>query len=219
MIIPFELVLNHIIIKAKINENNNVKLVLDTGLPVGGAILFKNEKFKNFNLNYIGKTYIEGAGGNPVLSDIAADTTINIGNLNLYHQQVIIMPMNRNVLTSLDAYGIIGYELFGKYLVQIDFENNLIHLGNTLDEISRNAGQELSLKLKQNYPFIRCNSEITMGNEVHLELVIDTGAGHALSLDMTSIDKFSLPEKVLESRIGTGAIGDIVGNMNAVQTF
>lgn len=214
--IPFELVLNHIIIKAKINGNTDVKLVLDTGLPIGGAILFKSEKFQKFNLTYVGKTYIGGTGGDPVLSDVATDTTINIGNLNLYHQQVIVMPMNKDVLTSLGADGIIGYELFGKYLVQINFEKNLIHLLNTIDKISENVGHELNLELRQNYPFIRCSSEITTSNEVPLELVIDTGAGHALSLDMTSIENFSTPEKVLQSRIGTGAIGDILGNIGRV---
>lgn len=216
LMIPFELVLNHIIIKAKINGNTDVKLILDTGLPVGGAILFKNQKSKKYNLNYIGKTYIGGSGGDPVLSDVATNTAINICDLNLVNQQVIEMPMNRDVLTSLDADGIIGYELFGMYIVQINFEKNLIHLWNTIDEISEKIGQELNLELRQNYPFIRCSSEITNGNEVPLELVIDTGAGHALSLDTKSIENFSLPEKVLESRIGTGAIGDILGNIGRV---
>jgi len=214
--IPFELVLNHIIIKAKINGNADIKLVLDTGLPIGGAILFKSEKTEKLNLNFSGQIYIGGAGGDPVLADIAGGATINIGGLELFHKQVIVMSMNQNVINLLEADGMIGYELFSNYLLQIDFEKNLIHLWNSVDEVSGDFGQELNLELRQNYPFIKCFSEITKGNEVPLELVIDTGAGHALSLDIKSIENFSLPGNVLESRIGTGAIGDIMGNIGRV---
>ena len=51
--IPFELVLNHLIIEAKINGENNFKLTLDTGMPISGIILFKNKKSENLNLSYI----------------------------------------------------------------------------------------------------------------------------------------------------------------------
>lgn len=56
--IPFELVLNHIILNVKINQINKIKLVLDTGLPIGGVILFKNEKSDKLDLKYSGQTYI-----------------------------------------------------------------------------------------------------------------------------------------------------------------
>ena len=217
--IPFELVLNHIIIEAKINGNNDFKLALDTGMPIGGIILFKNEKSNNLNLGYNGQTYVGGAGGDPVPADIATEINIRIGKLNRPDQQVIVMPMNKNVINLLELDGIIGYELFSKYLLQIDFKKNIINLWKTLDEVTEDIGQEMKLDLRQNYPFINCSSEITKGKEFPLDLVIDLGAGHAVSLDLNSNQDFSLPENVLPSRIGTGAIGDIFGRIGRVTKF
>ena len=216
---PFELVLNHIIVKAKINGNNEFKLALDTGMPVGGIILFKNEKSEKLNLNYSGQTYIGGAGGDPVPADIAAGVKIEIGNLQLVNQQAIVMPINKKVITSLESDGIIGYELFSRYLLQIDFENSSINLWSNTSEANSELGQKLNLEIRQNYPFIQCYSEIKSGNEFPIDLVLDLGASHALSLDLISNKNFSLPENIKESRIGTGAIGDIFGHIGRVSKF
>lgn len=217
--IPFELVLNHLIIEAKINGENNFKLTLDTGMPISGIILFKNKKSENLNLSYSGQTYVGGAGGNPILADVASGVNVEIGDLQLANRQIIVMSMNRDVLTSLESDGIIGYELFIRYLLQIDFEKNLINLWNDSSEVVAEPGQELNLELKQNYPFTHCLSEIVKGKEFPLDLVIDLGAGHALSLDLKSNNNFVLPENALESRIGTGAIGDIFGHIGRVSKF
>ena len=217
--IRFELVLNHIIIEAKINAANYIKLTLDTGMPIGGIILFKNKKSENSNLNYSGRTYVGGAGGNPILADIASGVNVEIGDLQLANRQIIVMPMNQNVLTSLDSDGIIGYELFSRYLLQIDFEKKLIILWNNHNEEDVELGQELKLELRQNYPFIQCLAEITKGKEFPLDLVVDLGAGHAISLDLKSKDNFTLPENTIECRIGTGTIGNIFGHLGRISKF
>jgi hypothetical protein len=217
--IPFELVLNHIMIKAKVNGDNDVALVLDTGMPVGGIILFKNEKSEKLNLNYSGQAYVGGVGGNPVQADIAAGAEVEIGDLQLASQRVIVMPMNQNVITSLKSDGIIGYALFGRYVLQIDFKNSLIYLWNSVDEITGDIGQQFDLELRQNYPFIKCSAEITKGREFPLDMVIDLGAGHAISIDLKSNKHFTLPGNALKCKIGTGAVGELFGHIGRVSKF
>ena len=214
--IPFDLILNHIVITAKVNGKNNFNLTLDTGMPVGGLILFRSVKSEQLNLSFHGQTYVGGAGGNPVPADIASGINIKIGELYLPDQQVIVMPMNKNVINLLEVDGIIGYELFSKYLLQIDFEKNIINLWSPLEEVTDDLGQELNLEFRQNYPFVTCASEISKGKEFQTDLVVDLGAGHAVSLDLKSNQNFSLPENILQSRIGTGAIGDIFGHIGRV---
>lgn len=217
--IPFELVLNHIVINSIINGIDNIKLVLDTGLPINGLILFKNEKIDKLDLKYAGQTYVGGAGGNPVLAQMASGVQIELGDFKQANQQVIIMPVSQNVLSSLESYGIIGYELFNRYLLQIDFEKNLIFIWDDSNKVDAEFGQELNIELRQNYPFIQCSMEIVKGEEFPLELVIDLGANHALSLDLRSNHNFTLPEDALESRIGIGAIGDIFGFIGRILKF
>jgi len=215
--IPFDLILNHIVITAKVDGKNNINLTIDTGMPIGGVILFRSAKSEHLELGYLGQTYIGGAGGDPASADIASGIRLEIGELNLPDKQVIVMPMNKNVINLLEVDGIIGYELFSKYLLQIDFKKNIINLWNTPDDVTEDLGLELNLELRQNYPFINCSSEITKGEKFPLDLVIDLGAGHAVSLDMKSNQNFSLPQNTLQSRIGTGAIGDIFGHIGRVR--
>ncbi|MGO8609984.1 hypothetical protein ACC848_44315, partial [Rhizobium johnstonii] len=44
-----------------------------------------------------------------------------------------------------------------------------------------------------------------------LKLVLDTGAGHALSLETTSDDRLALPETRLRTPLGRGLNGNING--------
>lgn len=104
-------------------------------------------------------------------------------------------------------------------MLQIDFEKNTIDLWNNNDESIGELGKELNFALRQNYPFIKCSGIIPGSGEVPLDVVIDTGAGHALSLDITSIDRFSLPENNIECKIGKGAIGDIKGHVGRLSTI
>jgi hypothetical protein len=215
--IPFKLILNHIILTANFDNKQEIKLVVDTGMPVKGIILFESEKVRNLGLNYVSQSYVGGAGGAPVSANITHGVEITIQNLRLENQNVLVMPINQNIVTSLNADGIIGYELFSQYLVQIDFENELINLIDPSLLTSSNGGYAIPLQLKQNYPFINCSISIGNHNHFSVNLVVDLGAGHAVSLDVQSSNSIYLPDDTLDIRVGTGAVGDVQGYIGRIR--
>jgi hypothetical protein len=218
-VIPFELVLNHIIIQAEFNGERTFKLALDTGMPVGGVILFDTEKTAQLGLSYIGQAQVGGAGGDPVMANVAQGVNLYIVDVHLPSQQIIVMPINPDVKYSLEADGIIGYEIFSRFSVKIDFDNKQIILIEGNDYKVSKVGTVLPIRLKNNYPLIECSAETMNGKNILLELLVDLGAGHALSLDIDSHDDITLPEGALASSIGVGAVGKLTGNLGRVRNF
>jgi len=56
--ISFELIQNHVVLSANLNGENPVKLVLDTGFPAHGAMLYKTKQIEKLNLRYRGQAMV-----------------------------------------------------------------------------------------------------------------------------------------------------------------
>jgi hypothetical protein len=125
---PFELISNHIVLPVEIN-GSIVKLILDTGMPIEGAILFGSEEIDKLNLSYVGKAPIMGAGGTTVEADLATDIDFKLPGASFSRQMVMVMPFD------VDRYnyhegknGIIGSSLFKHFVVSIDYDDMKITL-------------------------------------------------------------------------------------------
>jgi len=216
--IPFELELNHLFIRAKVNDQENLRLCLDTGMPTHGAVLFGTTKVDRLGLPSMGQAMCAGPGGDPVPADVAADVDLLLPGLELTDQTVLVMPHNP-YQDRIEMDGVIGYSLFSRFAVKIDFDNMLI----TLTEPDRfrysGAGQELPIVLSGNVPLVTCEAKTSAGMEVPVQLVVDLGAGHALSLNVDSHEDIPVPEEAIEFRLGTGVGGDVNGYIGRISSL
>ncbi|MGB2929210.1 MAG: aspartyl protease family protein, partial [Desulfobacterales bacterium] len=198
-VIPFEFISNHVVISIEVN-GKTLKLILDTGMPLDGALLFGSETANDLGLQYVGKAPVMGAGGGMVESDLAMGVTFRVPGVEFTNQMVLVMPEDSTRSRHFEGKdGVIGHTLFSRLVVGIDHDKMEI----TLTEPDRfeytGSGRELPVRIER-YPFLLCEAAIVGGEMVPLELVVDTGNGAALTLNVGAQEGLVLPEKTIEYR-------------------
>ncbi len=193
---PFKLISNHVVIPVEV-KGQPLNLILDTGMPLSGGLLFNNEKVEKLNLQYGGKAMVMGVGGEGTECNLATGITFNLPDITLPNQMVLVMDQDSSQSGSFENKdGIIGYTLFSRFVVYINYDEMEI----TLTEPDRFAytetGWEFPIRI-DHYPFLVCTANITGDGNIPIELVIDTGNGTALTLNTEAREDLVLPEQVI----------------------
>ena len=199
-VIPFQFVSNHVIIPVEVS-GDTLDLILDTGMPLDGALLFGSDKVGKLGLEYVGKAPVIGVGGDKTESDVAMGVSFRLPGVEFTKQMVLVTPpdsLKSGRFEGMD--GVIGQTLFGHFVVGIDHDRGEI----TLTEPSRfeyaGAGQEMPLRIER-YPFLACSLSVAGGEEVAVELVVDTGNATALALNPGAHEGIVLPESTVECHV------------------
>jgi len=104
-------------------------------------------------------------------------------------------------------------------VVEIDFADSIIILTEPDKFKYSGTGQELPITLNNGYPFLTCAAEMLSGAKVPLQLVVDLGATHALSLNVETHKDVVIPENAIEFRLGTGIGGDVNGYIGRISSL
>ncbi len=194
---PFELISNHIMLPVEI-RGTVVKLILDTGMPIEGAILFGSEVIDGLNLTYMGKAPIMGAGGSTVESDLAIGIDFKLPGVSFSGQMVMVMPYEAGRNKHHEGKdGIIGSSLFKHFVVSVDYDRMEITLTDPEQFRYTGKGAKIPLEIAQ-YPMVTGETEMESGKKVPVDLVVDTGNFDALTLNVGSADAIVLPDKNIE---------------------
>jgi predicted aspartyl protease len=218
-IVPFELLADHVVIPVNVN-GQPLKLILDTGMPVDGVLLWGSQRVEAAELEYAGKSLVMGPGGNPVESDLAMGVMLEVPGdtpgIEFTGQMAIVMPEDTTRIKHFEGTdGVIGQSLFSNFVVAFDYDS----LNITLTEPERfdYAGEATPLPMRiERYPFVEVELGIKEQDSIPLELVIDTGNGAALTLNAGAQDGLGLPEKVVayKARSVSGEIERAVGRID-----
>jgi hypothetical protein len=217
MKVPFELYHNHLFLQVDIN-GKNLRLAFDTGMPMDGAVLFATPRVIELKLQYINQAMVGGAGGAPEMAGVATGVAFQLADLEFPNQTVLVMrknPFSDGVLGEMD--GVFGYTLFSRFAVKINFDDSIITIAEPGKSSYSGMGTELPLTIEHGFPFLSCEAEMLNGVPVPIQLVVDLGASHALSLDITSHQDIILPENAMEFRIGKGIGGDVYGHIGRIK--
>ena len=110
-----------------------------------------------------------------------------------------------------------GWNLFGHYAVKIDYDAELITLFDTTGFVADSTWTAIPMSLRNGTPFLEGELEVIEGEKVPVSLYIDLASDEALELLLSPNQKFTVPEGLPESYLGTGLSGDIHGRRGAVK--
>lgn len=215
MTIDFKSASNLIIIPVTINNSDTLNFILDTGVrfPIITELPFVNK----LNLNYLMPIQVKGLGeGEELTAYRSGNNTITIDGLTARNQEVqMIIDENFQIshMLGLPVHGLIGFNLFKDYVVEIDYLNEKITL-NKPEYFKYNDKKKdiiLPLHFDGNKPFVRTSIVTDNMEEVPVKLLIDTGASDALWLSKNSDQRINLPQKHVETFLGRGLSGDLYG--------
>jgi hypothetical protein len=214
--IPFQKYQDLIVIQAQMNDSIKLNLILDTGTR---SLLLYGRKFRRLqNLRKDKRVRVTGWGTpESVDATLSFPNTIRLGEIRGDQLGVAIVENGRMLPDAPTIDGIIGYELFARFAVEINYSTRTIHLydhlpeGHTLDFIA------LPLEVNRARPQITSRITLLNNRTIDLKLLIDTGSSLGLAVFSTSRDGFSSSEWL--NPIGRGLTGPVLGYDLFVKEF
>jgi predicted aspartyl protease len=204
--IPFEEDDGHIFLQVRINDSAPLLFGLDTGAI---RSIIDQRAAQSLGLKSEGTQQVGGAGGS-VESAIFKGVSIKLPGVELYNQTVwglsldaLSPPMGRRI------DGIIGYELFKYFVVDVDYAALRIDLYEPGPYVYRGAGQSVPIKVEQDGE-IYVQAKVVAGSRppIEGEFVIDTGGNATLMLAQTFVEEHRLLESVGQTlQAGGGGVG------------
>lgn len=211
--VPFEEYSNLIVVPVTINNFLTLKFILDTGAE--SAILTEKLFADILELNYVRDITIQAPGVQDSLQAYVATGLhfalpggIKGGGINMLVLKHDYLELNKNL--GEEIYGILGYDLFNRFVVNVDYDDKVVRFYRPEHYKPRKSAQEIPLEVTNTKPFVRMTVSQKERTD-SVKLMVDTGASHALLLDVRNMNDIGFPEKLLTSRLGQGLGGEIPG--------
>jgi hypothetical protein len=116
-------------------------------------------------------------------------------------------------------YGILGYQFFNSFVVQIKYSQTRLMVQNFDDfKYRKGYGTAVPIKIEAQKPYITTVASLQDDNKIPLKLIIDTGAGHALSLEQESNAAIQVPTPSITAQLGKGLSGTINGRLGRIKS-
>jgi hypothetical protein len=217
--IPIEVNNNLVVIPVIVNGQLPLKFILDTGVRT--AILTEKVFSDILNLTYTRKYVVAGPGGQRsvqayVTNNVSLDLPPGIhgeGHALLVLEEDYLEL--RNYLGA-DVQGILGYELFSRFIVTIDYEKKELILTRPERFRPKKSHEKLKITVEDTKPYIVTNVVMKDTTSVRVKLMIDSGASHGLILEPDSNDTLKVPQAHVNSIIGRGLGGIITGKIGRI---
>lgn len=214
--VPFEEYSNLIVIPITINNYVTLKFILDTGAE--SAILTEKLFADILNLHYVRTISMRGPG---LIDSLHAQVATGIqmslpGGINADGLNMLVLTEDYLELTKNlgeEIYGIIGYDLFHRFVINIDYDRHVLHIFRPDKFKPRRWDKKIPIVINGPKPYVTMNIIQNQKKEDTVKLMIDTGASHSLLLDVRHMDDVSLPDKLISTRLGQGLGGEIPGFM------
>lgn len=204
--IPFQEDDGHIFIQVRINNSEPLWFGLDTG-----AIRSSVDKrsAQALGLKSERSEPVGGAGGTEQAS-IFDGVSIKLPGVELYNQTVWGLPLDfLSPNTGRKIHGIIGYELFKYFVVDVDYISLNINLYEPQNYGYRGPGKHIPIKVQQDGEiYVSAKVELPGREPIEGEFVIDTGGNGTLMLAQTFVAQHRLLESVGPMlQAGGGGVG------------
>lgn len=216
--IPFENLGGHIVIPVTVNGSNPLRMVLDTGMSGPVVILTSRGVGKNLGFENGTPIQLAGAGGGPpVAARSYGDARIGVGGVEHTGQNLIVLD-DDGPPSACTQDGIIGKSIFDRYAVDIDYDRSMITLYDPASA-AQSAREVLPLTFQSGIPVVDATVVLEDGRTVPVRVVVDFGAGHALSLDVGGAKNIVAPHKTVGEVVGTGIMGDVEGRIGRIRAL
>jgi predicted aspartyl protease len=218
VVIPFESYNNLIVIPVVLNGAIPLKFILDTGVRT--AILIDKSISDFLNLPYTRTITLVGAAGGPgVAAHVAPNVSLSFPGVRGAGQALLVMDedyLKLGETLGTDVHGIIGYEIFSRFIVEINYIQNTITLYEPASFKKKRRYSTVPIKVEDTKPYIKSYIVIDDNCKIEAKLLIDTGASHSLMLHLDTHEDIKLPDKTISTSLGRGLGGNIQGEVGRI---
>ena len=216
--IPFELHNNLIILPITFNDKYPLKFILDTGAR--STILLDKEFTDSLGIKYQRKIELFGIGDTmSVKALVAQDVSLSMPGIMSSEISVLVLEedfLELDQHLGTKVHGIIGYELFSRFVIKIDYHDQKIVFYQLSDFKAKKKYDAIDLDIYEAKPYVNIPLQLNASDSVVARLMVDTGASHALILNSDSNEKITIPKVNIETKLGRGLTGEINGRIGRI---
>ncbi|WP_165501269.1 aspartyl protease family protein [Pedobacter psychrodurus] len=207
------------IIPVYVNGKGPFDFVLDTG--VGPMIITDPSIIDSLNFSKLRKIRVSGLGIDTVEAYVSQSLDVKVGSTSIERIPTAILKedlFNLSGHLGLKIYGLLGFSFFNSFIVDIRYsENRLIIYDH--DAKIKYRGKKIPIEIDNQKPYILATVDVPGSKAVEARFLMDTGASHALSLEMLNGTEFPQPEKKIKANLGMSLSGQIKGHVGRVGKF
>lgn len=220
--IPFERFNNLIVIPVTINRALTLKFIFDTGVQY--PILTEKMFGDYLGLDYTRTITIQGPGvADSIKARVAQNISLSLpgGVESGINQALLVLEKDylklRNNLGT-DVYGVIGYDIFSRFIVEINYDENYIVLHEPKKYRPKRSYRRVPMKVVNTKPYVQLTIMKDEKEARKMHLMVDSGASHAVLLDNPEDDSL-IPDQNITSVIGRGLGGNIHGYLGRMTSL
>lgn len=218
--IPFELKNNLIVLPVKFNENLSLKFILDTGASY--TILTHKEIADLMRVKYGKKVTIYGADRSIELeAQIAHHIQLGLPKLQMRDQNIIVLKEDYLQLENLigePIHGILGTELFKRFIIKIDYQRELLTFYERSDFIPpKKQFTDIPIRIFDGKPYLQ-NATVIMEDTTSFQptLLIDSGASLPFVLHPNKNKEITIEKDYVKGNVGYGLGGALEGYLRRI---
>lgn len=197
-----------VVLPVTINDSVHVNLILDTGCR--NLVLFGKKYADLLKINSDRPVEFSGLGeGRPVIGLLSIGNKVSIHSVLGEQIPVVIVKTNSLFGSYRDIHGVIGYDIFVKFEVELNARQRTITFRPAAKAQLPVGYEQIPLQIVDSRPVMK--SHVFLGKSVAraFDLMIDTGSSLGLLLKTTDIS--ALISYRSETILGTGLNGPLSG--------
>lgn len=215
VVVPVEIANGHILVRARVDDRP-VRLIVDTGssmstLDAAWALAA--------GIQPLGSADAMGAGR--MRATLAQVGSLGIAGVELGGVTVALLPLDAVVEASGElVHGSLGYDLFARYAVQIDYAGRVLRLGGS-GRLTAAGGASVPIELVHRVPVVRAVLRAPGGAPLEARLILDLGSSllgvrlsarfaEAHAAELAGIGGYETP-------IGIGVGGMLLGRVGRLE--
>ncbi|MEO8934361.1 MAG: PDZ domain-containing protein, partial [Xanthomarina sp.] len=218
--IRFNLINNLIIIPVEIN-GVALSFILDYG--VNKSIVFNFFNITDtLQIKNAETVFLRGLGEGDMVEAIRSTNNIskigNALNINLELYSVLGLDLDFTPRLGIPIHGIIGYDLFKDFVVEINYTSKFIRLTNpgVYTYKSCSSCETLKMSFYKNKTYIYVNVKVKE-NQIPVKLLIDTGGSDSIWLCEDDGLGIQVGEVFFEDFLGYGLTGSVYGKRSKIE--
>ena len=219
--IPIEIHNNLVVVPIILNNQLPLKFIIDTGVRT--AILTEKVYSDILNLSYSRKYTLSGPGGQKLVDAyITSNVTLDMPGIHGKGHSLLVLDEDYLELKNsmgTEVHGILGYELFSRFIVKVDYENKKLTLMLPSAFKPRRKYEAIPITIEDTKPFMQTTLQINDSTTLNAKLLVDSGASHGLLLETTSDPRIKVPQKHIKAILGRGIGGIIVGKIGRIKSI
>lgn len=177
--IPFTMEANHIVFNVSVNGRSPIGFILDTGADQN---VINSTRLEELGLKTYAKTTTTG-GGNSAEYAYAAGATFTLPGVELRNQHVSALDQTGlERALGMKFGGILGYDFISRFVLDIDYENQLITLRDRRSWKYSGTGVMVPVIFDNGIPHASGSIGVPTKPEIPAYFVVDFGAAETATL-------------------------------------